>query len=655
MLPPVPSGPADYVAGLLPALSKHASVTCFVPNSERVNRELSRQFEIRSLSDIVGSSCDALIYHLANNPEHAPVLEAALQGPPGILTLHDGSQHHLAEELFRSGAAGPYARILEAAHGPSGRRLAELRERGVSGVTELFLFDLLPPILDRHLAAITHSQYLARLVEMRSPGLVTFVVPHYAEPTQPSRRQVRTTDESLLIGHFGFVTSPKRPILILEALARARTAGYDVRIVFAGENRTGSQLSTEIQRLDLENAVTVTGYLTREQLIGIIGEVDAVVSLRFPHVAENSGTLALSLSAGKPVIVQDLGSWSELPADVALRVPATGDEAQYLSEAFIQLATDEDLFDRLSRASHHYAARILDPDRCAASIVSAAQEVVTAGDSSPRRVEAANEQARSQLLAGGPAHLRRQLSAANSVVAEEVAETHLVRLFKTLELIPPARPNQRLLDVGTLPAWLRLLDTIFGYEVSGCNFISSRRPQVHTFPAQDGLPASTLQVDPVDVEKERFPYPTAHFDVATCCEVLEHLGRDPMHMLFELNRVLKPGGLLVLTTPNVCSTRSLRAVIHGYHPFLWAQFRRNGISDRHSREYTPREVRVLLETAGFSSEGVSTWDVWEPQDQETLSVLQSIGAPTFDRGDDIVAAVKKIGPPSDRYPEEFYD
>jgi hypothetical protein len=34
------------------------------------------------------------------------------------------------------------------------------------------------------------------------------------------------------------------------------------------------------------------------------------------------------------------------------------------------------------------------------------------------------------------------------------------------------------------------------------------------------------------------------------CESIEHLLRDPLHMLLESWRVLKDGGLFVLTTPN---------------------------------------------------------------------------------------------------------
>ena len=41
-------------------------------------------------------------------------------------------------------------------------------------------------------------------------------------------------------------------------------------------------------------------------------------------------------------------------------------------------------------------------------------------------------------------------------------------------------------------------------------------------------------------------------DTVIACEIIEHLTEDPMHMLIELNRVLKWGGLVVITTPQRC-------------------------------------------------------------------------------------------------------
>jgi len=51
------------------------------------------------------------------------------------------------------------------------------------------------------------------------------------------------------------------------------------------------------------------------------------------------------------------------------------------------------------------------------------------------------------------------------------------------------------------------------------------------------------------------PIPDEHADLVVCQEAIEHLP-DQLHLFAELNRILKPGGTLLLTTPNVSNLRA---------------------------------------------------------------------------------------------------
>lgn len=53
----------------------------------------------------------------------------------------------------------------------------------------------------------------------------------------------------------------------------------------------------------------------------------------------------------------------------------------------------------------------------------------------------------------------------------------------------------------------------------------------------------------VDLTKDAFPFPDAHFDLVTCIEVAEHLATEEPWM-GEIARVLRPGGIFYLQTPN---------------------------------------------------------------------------------------------------------
>jgi len=72
---------------------------------------------------------------------------------------------------------------------------------------------------------------------------------------------------------------------------------------------------------------------------------------------------------------------------------------------------------------------------------------------------------------------------------------------------------------------------------------------------------------PVNVERDPFPFADATFDVALFCEVIEHMQMDPLHALAELNRVLKPGGTLVLTTPNAARLENVSALLAGHNVY----------------------------------------------------------------------------------------
>lgn len=100
-----------------------------------------------------------------------------------------------------------------------------------------------------------------------------------------------------------------------------------------------------------------------------------------------------------------------------------------------------------------------------------------------------------------------------------------------LSAVPTAAPGARALDIGCREGiqgrWLARR----GYTVTGIDL----EPQC----------AGALVVD-VD---DGLPFPDGHFDLVWCSEVLEHL-RDPARATAEMRRVVRPGGTLVLTTPN---------------------------------------------------------------------------------------------------------
>jgi SAM-dependent methyltransferase len=172
----------------------------------------------------------------------------------------------------------------------------------------------------------------------------------------------------------------------------------------------------------------------------------------------------------------------------------------------------------------------------------------------------------------------------------------------------------------------------------------------------------TCEVDHFDAEKHVYPYPDESFDTVLCCELIEHLFEDPMHMMSEINRILKPGGHLVLTTPNAGSLRAVSAILLGYHPAFFPAYirpREEGeeAEARHNREYVPMEIKHLLTDSGFETERLETGeflDLPHPELGWVTHLLERYKLSHNLRGDGIYALGRKTGPVLNRWPNWLY-
>ena len=150
---------------------------------------------------------------------------------------------------------------------------------------------------------------------------------------------------------------------------------------------------------------------------------------------------------------------------------------------------------------------------------------------------------------------------------------------------------------------------------------------------------------------------TAGFDGVLICEVLEHLVRDPMWLLWEANRVLREGGWLLLTTPNCVSYRSLeKALLLMDNPQVFSRYNsRDPGEPPHVREYSVKELQLAVEAAGFAvcgcdttrGPGVST-PGWVQE------ILEHTGLPREHRGEQIFCFARRRSAPVQRFPAFLY-
>ena len=161
-------------------------------------------------------------------------------------------------------------------------------------------------------------------------------------------------------------------------------------------------------------------------------------------------------------------------------------------------------------------------------------------------------------------------------------------------------PGSRILDVGNAPGHVGIGLNLLGHKVRGLNMNSEYRSN---YASPDWL--ATFDVIEMNFEHEPIPVADGSFDAVVFTEVLEHIAtRDPVQVLRELRRVLRPGGLMIFSTPNVCNISNIYALLHGRNIF-WDKEIFYGSLDRHNREFTPSEVQRCFEEAGFTE--VELW------------------------------------------------
>jgi SAM-dependent methyltransferase len=127
---------------------------------------------------------------------------------------------------------------------------------------------------------------------------------------------------------------------------------------------------------------------------------------------------------------------------------------------------------------------------------------------------------------------------------------------KVLELLlsePGWRSWTQYLDIGAgRGSLITKVKTKLNVESSVCDYTDT----LMRLPDQ--------KVDIANLNTENLPYADASFDIVTATEVIEHL-EDFRRVVREIHRVLKPGGICILSTPNILNLNSrLRFLFFGF-------------------------------------------------------------------------------------------
>lgn len=181
----------------------------------------------------------------------------------------------------------------------------------------------------------------------------------------------------------------------------------------------------------------------------------------------------------------------------------------------------------------------------------------------------------------------------------EYSRQHRQRLAADVEIVDRLiGSGARILEYGAIPLLLTGALADLDYQVSAVDIEPAR--------FANAIASLELDVAQCDVETEEVPFATDTFDGVLFNELFEHLRIDPVFTLREVHRVLKPTGVLLLSTPNLRSFRGIRNLLlrnqgHAVSAGVYEQYEKLTTLGHmgHVREYTTREVSEFLTWVGF--------------------------------------------------------
>ena len=198
----------------------------------------------------------------------------------------------------------------------------------------------------------------------------------------------------------------------------------------------------------------------------------------------------------------------------------------------------------------------------------------------------------SQIGAGAYAHSMRRFDAAefNRPTERETARRRQVahrRLARVARLVGRPATQCRLVDVGCSRGDFVAFAEDFGFVAEGVE--PAARIAAEARAAGRNVKTGLL---------EEQSYPEASFDCVTLFEVIEHLPA-PLALFAECRRILKPGGVLLLSTGN--AARWTARVLKG----RWDYFRIDQDAG-HVSFFSPRSLALAAKRAGFSVARIDT-------------------------------------------------
>ncbi|MEX1029320.1 MAG: glycosyltransferase [Paenibacillaceae bacterium] len=373
-LPPLQSGISDYSIDILNKLSNYFSIDVYIDKGYRPNCILSDNITIYEHSRFKSKRDEYhdVLFQMGNSEYHIYMIHY-LQKYSGTLVLHDYNLHGLLHYMTeKQNDTAKYRELLCEDYDKdfvnkyiddysSGRIPVKIFELTCNGIVTNYAKKI-----------IVHSDYAKRLLLQKDIHRNVKKIFHYADIKEvlnkkEMRDKLNIAGDQFVISAFGHIHETKRIMPILQAFSNLSSKHNEIKLYLVGKPTSSikGQIEQYMKQHNLENKVIITGYTDLNVFEEYIDASDICLNLRYPYNGETSGSLMRILSKGKCALLNDLGSFSEIPdnACVKLKSPemlTESEEVEMIMNKLEELLSNPQLISTIGNNARKFAKDNLD-------------------------------------------------------------------------------------------------------------------------------------------------------------------------------------------------------------------------------------------------------------------------------------------------------
>lgn len=375
-LPPVESGISDYSEDIINALSAYLDIDVFIDDGYTPSCKFPESVNIFNHSEYTKKQSQYFdtVYQMGNSEYHF-YMYPYVQKYSGTLVLHDYNMHGALYHYAMSKNKGNYQLyrkcLLEDFDAAKVDSYIQAQKNGSANpaIYEMETNGVATNYAHKLIVHSGESKY--KLLAKNIKRNVEVIASYAVIDKLPDAEQIKVNNgfakDTVIISAFGGIHETKRAVPILKAFAKLRKECENVHLLFAG--KLADSIKDEFEKIisanNISEAVTVTGYIDLDKFKEYIDMTDICLNLRYPSNGETSGSLMRILAKGKCVVVNEIGSFAEIPDEICVKLPpanVTGEsrEADIIFSTMKELIEDADKRNSLGQAARKFAEENLD-------------------------------------------------------------------------------------------------------------------------------------------------------------------------------------------------------------------------------------------------------------------------------------------------------